>query len=660
VEEEAENDSELKISVGVAKILIENNYYNIELGNPGYIKLSDNNANLLDGDIKLQLWPDARSISVGGHGSVRLADFRPEGWKIEERTDNHCVVVLSGYIPKYAQYSEDVNRFDVGQQFDFEIEIHCYSFSPVIRYKWRINNHTPYTAYLERYAIEFPITKDIKVNNADKAEDKYLRWINFEVNGNIFSVVSNFIDSLGEGAGMSLQKTLDICEISKDELDSITKEKPFEPHVYTSSGSAISDDVVLIQGGINPPVDGNLNSENPDVHRIFYRGMGRTFEGAFIVNSNQDRVSNELNKIYFELEPNYYSIVGVLPEAGDEVYFGKFKDQIFKTAEYLLKTQWKGNLWWGEWWREWDVNRKQGVQATANGNNALAPLFHYFRTGDARFIECAKMAMEFAYDIQLSKRRTGLGPFFQSRKFLIDNLQWVHMRYQRIAGIMLASHFFGDTRLRKKVLDAMKQYAKNFICSNGAPGYIQNESKGKISEAGGDCVNFMEVLITCWKETGDEEMLEYANKMSRWTIRFMNKWKWNVYCGNSYGWHFMMRGMLATYKATGSKPIKDWYLSMSRKNMTYPQKDINHTFWMDWLISEAQKMTGMDWLLEEDMRRTTFEIEEKWQEDGSIAYECKYPWSKWRSYWTDIYFMKTFVCYTPVMTARRKALGLPD
>jgi hypothetical protein len=154
----------------------------------------------------------------------------------------------------------------------------------------------------------------------------------------------------------------------------------------------------LVIGGVNPPQEGNPAADNPEVHRLFYLGMGRTFEGSIIVGAEPVQIQSELKRAYFEIEPNYYSEVGALPENGDPVTFGEFKEQVFKAAEWMLDEQWKGTLWWGEWWREWDVYRKQGIEATANGNNALGPLYHYWRTGDERFIECGKRSMEFVYD----------------------------------------------------------------------------------------------------------------------------------------------------------------------------------------------------------------------------------------------------------------------
>src|SRR6185369_16836814 len=98
-------------------------------------------------------------------------------------------------------------------------------------------------------------------------------------------------------------------------------------------------------------------------------------------------------------------------------------------------------------------------------------LYHFWRTGDQRFTECAKMSSDFVYDVQLYKQRRGVGPFFHSRRGLIDLMEWVHMRYQRMDGPLKAAHFFGDTRLRTKLLNAMREYANRMSFPEGCPGY---------------------------------------------------------------------------------------------------------------------------------------------------------------------------------------------
>ncbi|MFQ3550097.1 MAG: hypothetical protein SNJ70_10155, partial [Armatimonadota bacterium] len=170
---------------------------------------------------------------------------------------------------------------------------------------------------------------------------------------------------------------------------------------------------------------------------------------------------------------------------------------------------------------------------------------------------------------------------------------------------------------------------------------------------------FGEVLIILYRETGNPEFLEMAKKMARWTIRFMNKWKWDEYVGNSYGWHFLMRGMLQTIKTTKNKRMKEWYIDMARKNMTYPVEEIEFVIWMDWLIVEAEKMSGEKWMLDVLSERTDNHLKGM-RCNGTCSRRVGSPPSAFPTFWDYGYDSKINVCYIPVLAARRKALGLKD
>lgn len=635
-------------------------FYSLDVEDPGRVRLSTGRGLLIDGDVRFHLWPDARSIIGAGAGTCRLAGFVPEGWTLEECSGSRCLILLRGRVPKYAAYTKDPENIDPNAQFDCELELICHAFSPVIRFRWRIENYTVWQAYLERYCLALPLAGGASVSGGERSEDgKFLRFVQADAPGGSLVMTAGFVDALGAGAGINVERRQDLGELSHEDVAVYAGDGPFEPHRFLAASRDDGPGLDLVQGGVNPPHDGNMAARNPEVHRLFYLGMGRTFGGALLVNCDHERIAAELDPIYWEIDPNHYSRTGALPENGDPVYFGAFQDKVFAAAEWLLEKQWKGTLWWGEWWREYDVYREQGVEATANGNNPLGPLYHFWRTGDVRFAECARRSMEFEYDIQLSKRRTGLGPFFQSRRFLIDKMEWVHMRYQRIEGIVKTAHFLGDRRLRMKVINAMRTYASNLVCPNGAPGYGSGGPNGKRVPAGSDCTNFGEVLCILWRETGEEQFLDMAKKMALWTIRTMDKWDWGVDIGNSYGWHFLMRGMLATLKATGSRRFRKWYIDMARRNMTYDMSEILFVHWMNWLIVEAEKLSGETWMLDV-LRGNAERLLHKEQHDGGIRNEICRPWSKWPTKWEYIYDTKGIVAYIPVMTARRAALGLPD
>ncbi|MEI6915308.1 MAG: hypothetical protein WCL39_09275, partial [Armatimonadota bacterium] len=516
---------------------------------------------------------------------------------------------------------------------------------------------------VERYALAIPLAPWASVKSGEKSDDgKYLRWVQARTPGGTLGLTANFVDVLGAGAGISAERRESMGNLTSEDILEYMRSSGtdlFEPHKYLAATKDTTATLDLLTGGINPPQDGTQWALNPDVHRLFYRGMGRTFDGALIVNPVENEIADELDPIYFEVPPDYYSEAGALPEDGDPVEFGEFKDLIFNAAEWMLKRQWRGTLWWGEWWREYDVFRKQGIEATANGNNPLGPLFHYWRTGDTRFIDCAKRAMEYEYDIQLCKKgSTSPVPFFHSRRYLMDQMEWVHMRYQRIEGPIKAAHFFGDRRLRTKIIDAMRAYSEVMVLKDGGPGFWEND-KRKVSLAGSDCTNFGEVLGICYKETGEEHFLDKAKRMANWTIRVMNKWDWDAYIGNSYGWHFLMRGMLSTLKLTGNKRYKDWYIDMARRNLTYDLDEMDFRPWMDWLLAEAGRLSPKDesWFLDEMKRRTICKNSEITPE-GAVFDRCNYPWSKFPSLWQRLYDQKTIVCYIPVLIARRKALGM--
>ena len=515
-------------------ITVATSAYSLTLTDPGGIRLETESGALLDGCVGFQLWPDARSIVGAGAGTCRLADFVPQGWSIQERSETRCLALLIGRVPKFAPYTTDPTNLDPAAQFDCELEMICCAFSPVIRLRWRIENHTVWQAYLERYALALPLASGANVADGERSQDgKFIRWVTAAGPGGMAALTAGFVDALGPGAGISVERRGGVCDLTLEQVARHARDGVFEPHRYLASEHDDGRGLDAVVGGINPPFDANMTAQTPQVHRLFYLGMGRTFEASILVNCHRSDIEAELNPVYFQLESDHYSRTGALPENGDPVCFGEFREQVFEAAEWLLRRQWKGTLWWGEWWREWDTYRKQGIESTANGNSPLGPLYHYWRTGDPRFIDCAKRSMEFVYDVQLSKRRGGLGPFFQCRRFLIDKMEWVHMRYQRIEGPIKAAHFFGDRRLRTKIIDAMRTYAENLVCPNGAPGYGSGGPAGKRVPAGADCTNFQETLVICWRETGEERFLELAQKMARSEIRHMAKWECEIDIGIS-------------------------------------------------------------------------------------------------------------------------------
>ncbi|MDO8682840.1 MAG: hypothetical protein Q7N50_05095 [Armatimonadota bacterium] len=649
--------SEESISIRSAdgEISVENPFYRLKVTDPGHIELSSNKGTMLDGDIRFQLWPDARSIIGAGSGTCRLADFIPEGWSVEEQTDSRCLLLLRGRVPKYAQYAFKPEQIDPNAQFDCELEMVCYASSPVIRLKWRFDNYTVWQAYLERYTLALPLAGGAAVEDGERSEDgKFLRYVNTKTPGGKLTIAGKFVDALGAGAGINAERRQDMSAISFDDVISFTPGRVFEPHRYLAAESDDGTGLDVIIGGVNPPRDGDAAAAVPEIHRLFYLGMGRTFEGALFVNCDHSQVEAEMSPVYFGLDPNHYSQTGALPENGDPVNLSEFKDQVSACAEWLLRNQWRGTLWWREWWREWDVCREQGIEGVSSGNSPLGPLYHYWHTGDERFADCAKRSLEFTMDVQLSKRRGGLGTFFQCRRFLIDKMEWVHMRYQRIEGSIKASHFFGDRRLRNKVIDSMGAYADKLVYADGGPGYGSGGPYGKSQRCGVDCVNFAESLVILWRETREERFLEMAKRMAKWTMRFTAKADAEGSIGNSNQWRYVMRGMLAVVKATGDKKLKEWYIDRARKNMTFDSPEFGFIINMTWMIIEAEKMSGETWLLDALRDRLGATMAEV-RPDGRLTKIAKYPWSKWPSTWDIYYEMQHTAAYVPTLAARLAA-----
>lgn len=628
-------------------------HYLVSAGPGDALRIERDGVALVDGPVDFHLWPDARSIIGGGGGTCRLASFQPAGWRVEERSRGRCMLLLRGRVPRFRPYTSDPSDFDPDEGFDCELEMILYAFSPVIRWRWRIVNQTGWQAYLERYALslrlaEFPFSLQF---GRPAAEGGLSPWVTCAFPSGVLGLACGFVDELGAGAGASLERDGGFEGIRAEDLACLP-ERPFHPHQYLQRMADPARGLRLVFGGVAPPHDGRMTTANPDVHRLFYRGMGRTFEGWLIVAPNAGGAGECLGPRYFSLPPQHYSDTGALPEGGDPVTFGEFGNAVHRCAQWLLQRQWKGTLWWGEWWREWDTLREQGVESTANANNALAPLYHYWRTGDQRFAICARRAMEFAFDIQLNHYRGNIAPFFHSRRFLMDQMEWVHMRYQRIDGVIRAAHFFGDRRVRLKTIEAMRRYAEALVCPDGAPGFAEGGPiRGRRVRAGADCTNFGEVLGICYRETGDPFFLQTARKMANWTIRQMRSWDWEKDVGNSYGWHFLMRGMLSTLKLTGSKRYRDWYLDMARRNIAYPVEQIDFRCWMCWLLVEAEKLGGEWRILEEALKRTRHVLK-RLSSTGAIRDECGLPWSKWPTIWERLYDQKTIVAYVPVLSAR--------
>ena len=117
-----------------------------------------------------------------------------------------------------------------------------------------------------------------------------------------------------------------------------------------------------------------------------------------------------------------------------------------------------------------------------------------------------------------------------------------------------------------------------------------------------------------------------------------------------------MSGMLATAKATGGRRFREWYVDMARRNVSYDMDRIGFVHWMDWLIVEAEKMSGDRHLLDVLESNTRRPLSRD-RIDGAAANPMSPPWSKWPTAWERLYDAKCIVAYVPVLTARLRAVS---
>ena len=222
--------------------------------------------------------------------------------------------------------------------------------------------------------------------------------------------------------------------------------------------------------------------------------------------------------------------------------------------------QWRGTLFWGEWYREWDLTRGMGVEEASNGHSPLAPLYHYWRTGDARFLRCAERSANYVWDVQLSKSEEDQGRMFHTRRHLFDELDWIHPRYQRATGALVSSHVFLNPVMRREVILTIRSFHEHMFDEQGVPhdwDKIKHQRSPEL--AGVDTSNFMEALSYCYRETGERQFLDWAVQMSRWTgRRFEQRGKTK---GDDWNWNlsqYVLRGLVTLYEtggdAAGARP----------------------------------------------------------------------------------------------------------
>jgi hypothetical protein len=602
-------------------IAIRTPHYLLEVRAPGQIRMSTAGKELLSGPWSIDVVGDARTILWGGY----LRPFEASGFEVEEETPDRVTVLLRGVVAKNQRKAPQ--SLEPGMRIDCELRLHVNGLTPQVRYSWRITNLTGVRVWLQRYALRLPAAAGSNWKPLSPASAAT------SANGATMAFTADFVSDLGTGAGLEM--------VSDD------------------------DRAAVAIGGLRMPPDGGYYSGRaPNIHRLFHHGMSRTFSGSLIPGGTPQAAAEALARMDLVLPPQYYSDAGALPEQGDPVTFGEFGDAIQKAAVHLLATQWRGTLFWGEWYREWDETRNMGVQETMNGHSALAPLYHYWRTGDARFLHCARRSAEFTWDIQMFKSEEQQGRMFHTRRHLFDELGWIHPRYQRATGGLVASHVFLNSPARREIVQTIRSFHEHMFDERGVPrGWDTRANSRGSGEDGVDTSNFMEALTYCYRETGDRQFLEWALQMSRWTAerwkvagkRKGDDWNWNLT-------NYVLRGLVTLYETSRDPDVRDLAIQICRTTLENDSRNIadlrngvgggnlHFVFYHAWISTrvakfapDGEKLIGM--LLPIVRREVALQ-----RPDGLFALERGHE-SGMPTRWTSYYEAKALVAYVPVLAA---------
>lgn len=601
----------LTIASNVQRV-VQTDYFTVEFDDPGNIRLTTADGTILDGPVDFELRSDARSAV----GNLRPVYFEPGGYEVIERSEKRVRVRLRG---RYRAWTPKAFTYDPVQRYDVDVEFTVYADSPVIRIRWCITDHMRFNCpfmWLDRYVLRLPLVEGIGLVEGDEVpgEGKFASWATVHTPGGRLSMTFPFSAWIGKGAGIELK------------------------------------DNKLGQGGINPPPDGGFGGKSPDLWRKFYYGMSRTFEGSLIVNATPSQVQSELNHLPLILPPEHYSECGELPESGSRVTFGQWKDVVDRAAAWMLDNQWKGTLWFGEFWREIDVDHNLGVEETHSGNTALGPLYHFYRTGDWRFWESAKMAYLYTFDIQFCKQETGDGPYMRTRRFVMDHQEWFHPRYQRVGGLIRGSHLFGDRYVRDKVLWFLRLWGENYVDDDGAP--LTPNSDGTKSRCTESAMsNVADSMMYGYIETKDEFFLNKAKAIGDWIVRGAEA-DLDGFCGNSNSTRYILRGLLQLCKVTDDSKYRDAFVKIAEWTVNAPTFDFgtHYVAFHFYYACQAYKWSGRREILDGILRLAEWVLSKESKESPGT-----YPFVQRNQYpparWICSYDNKAIAAYLPVLAS---------
>ena len=618
----------LQVSIGSSIWrMIKTKYFTVEFTDPGVIRVTTEAGKVLDGSVGFDIRSDARS-SVG---NCRPVYYEPLGYEIIERTDKRVRVLLRG---KYRAWKPKNYTYDDFQRYDADVEFTVYADSPVIRFKWCITSLMKFNCsymWLDRYVLTLPLAEGSAVTggNVVPDEDKFADWAGVDTPGGSLAMTFPLYEWLGAGAGIEVK------------------------------------DGKIGQGGINPPPDGGFGGKTPDIHRKFYYGMSRTFEGSLVVDGSADQVQAEIKHIPLILTPQHYSDCGTLPEAGSQVTFGPWKDEVQNAADVLLDTQWKGTLWYGEWWRETDIDHNLGVEETNSGNSAIGPLNHFYRTGDWRFWESAKMSYYYTYDLQFCKRPDGWGPYMHTRRFLLDQQEWFHPRYQRVGGMIRCSHFFGDKVYRDKVVWYLRFWGENYVAEDGAPMAPHGDTRGgpPTADQKSKCTesamsNFADSLMYAYSETADEWFLGKAKLIADWVVRGTEA-DLDEFAGNSNSTRYILRGLLQLCQVTGDQRYIDTFCKIAEWTVNSPtfEYGTHYVAFHFYYACQAYKWCGRKEILHGILKLAKWVLSRESKDRPGT-----YPFPQRNQYpttnWICIYDNKAIVSYLPVLASTLAEAGI--
>ncbi|MEI6915089.1 MAG: hypothetical protein WCL39_08155 [Armatimonadota bacterium] len=594
-------------------IHVANDRFDALFGPSGWLEIKTSKGIVVKGNMDFSLRSDVRSK----YGRLIMVNYEPGEFEIISASSGRVHIVNRG---QYTALEPKAVHISKSQRYDVDLEFILQADSPVIRYRWRITNHMKFNCkhmWLSQYAIRFPVgvTSIVTSGEGSPEGDKSGGWAQLRTTGGALGVAFPHWDWFGKGAGIAVENG------------------------------------TLMQGGINPPVDGGFGGRSPDIWRQFFYGMSRTFEGALVIDGTEDQVKSEAYPIPLVLSPEYYSECGTLPEKGGPVTFGIWKDVVDRAAENLLRTQWKGTLWCGEWWREWDTITNQGTQETHSGNAALGVLYHFYRTGDWRFWESAKMSYYYAFDIQFCKQEDGDGPYMHTRRFMLDSQGWFHPRYQRVGTLLKVGHLLADKVSRDKVLWYLRYWGDNYVAEDGAPMAPDDHGgKGKCDESA--MSNFAESLCFAYKETGDEFFLEKAKLLGDWVIRGFDTDTTGEFIHNNNDTRYVQRGLMALCEVTKDSKYIDAFCRIARWTVTRSNSGDyvpNHL----WFLSQAYEWSGDKEIANGLMRFVEYFLDHESKDEPGVFLQPQigsippYP----DCVWDDFYTKKAIVSYLPLVAS---------